>query len=517
VRDYCIYAAGAPPEAPVDPGIPVVTLFLTTTVTNTLAVPTQLQGSDDVAIAGYLITTSSTAPSFTNPLWTATSPTNYTVTNYGSHTLYAWVKDGAGNVSPSASATGTAIYQNTNGTHVFYVAPTGNDTTGDGGINNPWLTLEYATAQMDAGDTLYVRGGTYSEVFDLVGPDGTAEAPTTVIAWPGETPVFDHNDTAGGGHSLNHLNYFTLSGLTLRELQAGLYVYAGCSNVVVSNMTVHTVGQAGIYVRQDSYNITVADCFVHNTGLSGNFGEGIYVGTGDNPGDMDNTHHVTVIGCTVSNALCEGIEIKAGTHDIIVDGNLLIECNQDPQAGGGAGGGAIEVNENGTYNYYAGSQNHIIRNNTIRDTEIGIRAGCHGLYYNNIIWNAADYGIRINQPFNPTTSNELRRVYHNTVAMSTNTAITVANSAVYEILNNIGATNSTYNLPTNSAYFFNAGNRDYHLVAGAAPINAGTNLTSVVATDADGNARSTPDLGAFEYSGPQTNLRVWNVNNLIVP
>jgi hypothetical protein len=44
----------------------------------------------------------------------------------------------------------------------FYVSPTGNDTTGDGTIGNPWLTPVYAASQMTQEyTTLYFRAGTY--------------------------------------------------------------------------------------------------------------------------------------------------------------------------------------------------------------------------------------------------------------------------------------------------------------------------------------------------------------------
>ena len=42
-----------------------------------------------------------------------------------------------------------------------YVSTSGSDRN-DGTIGAPWLTLRYAVAQLHAGDTLYMRGGTYS-------------------------------------------------------------------------------------------------------------------------------------------------------------------------------------------------------------------------------------------------------------------------------------------------------------------------------------------------------------------
>ncbi len=44
-----------------------------------------------------------------------------------------------------------------------YVAIDGNNTTGDGSIGNPWLTISYAFSQISTGDTIKVGAGTYHE------------------------------------------------------------------------------------------------------------------------------------------------------------------------------------------------------------------------------------------------------------------------------------------------------------------------------------------------------------------
>ncbi len=42
----------------------------------------------------------------------------------------------------------------------YYVAPSGNDTN-SGVISSPFLTIQRAHTAVAAGDTVYVRGGTY--------------------------------------------------------------------------------------------------------------------------------------------------------------------------------------------------------------------------------------------------------------------------------------------------------------------------------------------------------------------
>jgi hypothetical protein len=45
----------------------------------------------------------------------------------------------------------------------YYVRKTGNDTTGDGSMDHPWLTVNKGITMLAAGDTLYIGDGTYAE------------------------------------------------------------------------------------------------------------------------------------------------------------------------------------------------------------------------------------------------------------------------------------------------------------------------------------------------------------------
>jgi len=57
----------------------------------------------DGAIAGYLITETSTKPSATAAGWSATKPAQYLTSSVGTVMLYAWVKDDKAAVSNSVS------------------------------------------------------------------------------------------------------------------------------------------------------------------------------------------------------------------------------------------------------------------------------------------------------------------------------------------------------------------------------------------------------------------------------
>ena len=92
-------------DAPIDSTPPTVTDFTIPATADILAVPiSSLSATDDVGVAGYLITESTAVPSATAAGWATTVPGSYTFTTAGTKTLYAWAMDAAGNVSASKNA-----------------------------------------------------------------------------------------------------------------------------------------------------------------------------------------------------------------------------------------------------------------------------------------------------------------------------------------------------------------------------------------------------------------------------
>ena len=64
----------------------------------------------------------------------------------------------------------------------YYIATTGNDTTGDGSSSNPWLTLsKFLTARVD-NDTLIVKDGTYTLTANVTISQRTIQAENNGLA-----------------------------------------------------------------------------------------------------------------------------------------------------------------------------------------------------------------------------------------------------------------------------------------------------------------------------------------------
>jgi hypothetical protein len=60
----------------------------------------------------------------------------------------------------------------------------------DGSKDAPWRSINHAIAQIAAGETLYLRGGTYYEHVYL-GRVGREDAPITIRSYPGEIAIID--------------------------------------------------------------------------------------------------------------------------------------------------------------------------------------------------------------------------------------------------------------------------------------------------------------------------------------
>jgi hypothetical protein len=136
----------------------------------------------------------------------------------------------------------------------YYVAPGGSDSN-SGSISAPFKTFKPAVTGAHAGDTIYVRGGTYnygnvyagSDCFILLDSDsgsGVSGQPITIRNYPGETPVLDLTDSRFGGEDYEQYAvrvyppsaFWVIQGLEITK--GGVNIGGGSASEQVHDITI---------------------------------------------------------------------------------------------------------------------------------------------------------------------------------------------------------------------------------------------------------------------------------------
>jgi hypothetical protein len=134
----------------------------------------------------------------------------------------------------------------------YIVSSTGNDNN-LGTQAAPFRTISKGASKAVAGDTVYVRSGTYVEAV-IVWQSGTAAAPIKLHAYPNESPVIDGQNTqpTGNYYALIFLagNYWDVSGFELKNSRQYGVDMPGQHNSL-HKMNVHDSRMHGIIARGD--------------------------------------------------------------------------------------------------------------------------------------------------------------------------------------------------------------------------------------------------------------------------
>lgn len=125
--------------------------------------------------------------------------------------------------------------------------------TNPGNIQLPWLTIQHAATTITAGDTVFIRAGTYNEhVF--IEKSGNAFNYIVFAAYPGETPIID--------------------GTGVTESQNGIIIES--SFIKLLGLEISNWNDNGIWVQNSSF-FEISDCIVHDVF----YGIGLANGTHD--------------------------------------------------------------------------------------------------------------------------------------------------------------------------------------------------------------------------------------------
>lgn len=247
----------------------------------------------------------------------------------------------------------------------YYVAPTGNDSN-PGTETSPWRTIQKAADTLVAGDTVYVRRGTYKERIAPKNSGTDANHRITYASYPGETATID-----GRGISVpDYVGLFHMEGkkyITVSRFKVVSSRYYGINADSSSNITI----QGNIVSKTVSSGIGVWTCtnvIVDGNDVSkacsGGQQEGISVAQ-TNKFEVKNNHvhdilekegiclkdgssYGKVYANNVERTSDDGIYVDAWerrTHHIDVYGNIVHDVAEDDASGIGVAseeGGLLE-------------------------------------------------------------------------------------------------------------------------------------------------------------------------------
>ncbi len=237
--------------------------------------------------------------------------------------------------------------------NTYYVSKSGNDNN-PGTIEKPWLTITKAANTLVAGDTAYVRKGTYKEQV-TVKNSGSAGKYITFSVYPGETVILDGNGLNMADWSglfwINGKDYIKVSGFDLINGRTGVHAESA-SNIIIKDNYIENPYHCGIKVGWgDSSNILIENNEVkRNIPYESN--EMISISNGRNV-EVRNNH-------VIENVNGIGIDMKDGTKDSTIHHNTV------------EGISAVGIYVDG---YIDGVSNIEVYSNTAFDTDTGFSVG----------------------------------------------------------------------------------------------------------------------------------------------
>jgi hypothetical protein len=373
-------------------------------------------------------------------------------------------------------------------TATYYVATTGSNSN-PGTEKQPWQTVAYAVASMVAGDTTYVRGGTYNEYEIRFAESGTAEAPIKLVNYPGEAPVIHFNNPARFHRFLiqhkygihQPMGWITIEGLEIDNAYDGIKVHSG-HDLTIRRNWIHNSVNAGIL--GNGTRILIDRNRINHNGRFVECQAGTYSCSLDHGVYMNGTA-ITIINNLIYDNLCHGIQA-----------NGTISYNPSKHPGSG----------------YVQSHNWVIANNTI-----AYQANCAGV----VVWGSTLLNLRIennifyeNRVTGPSSGSQgiaftsmasTGIVINNNHFYASGSGGTVAIS--FGAIEGVHYTGSGNIMNVSAPGFVNAPatlpvSPNFSLTARSPAIDAGLTL-AVTKVAFDGTPRpqgSAYDIGAYEYS-----------------
>ena len=289
---------------------------------------------------------------------------------------------------------------------VYYLSPQGNDLLGDGTINSPWFTLEKAWNAAAAGDTIWLRGGTYqyTTMQDITGKSGLSDRRIKFWAYNGELPVITISSNFDRATQSNLIyfeaNYLHFKGLEICNftqipgLRASSALFGFTSYSIFENINYHHNG-LGMVIRGNSTENLILNCDFHHIYDPYNtdpycHSDGLDIA--EIPAGTTNT----VKGCRFYKNGDDGLDLWNNEGTVIIDSCWTWSngYREDGFTAGGDGSG-FKLGQTTTTDY--STYKRILTNNlSISNRNFGITqnsAKCKMFICNNILYDNRQMGI----------------------------------------------------------------------------------------------------------------------------
>lgn len=329
----------------------------------------------------------------------------------------------------------------------YYVATNGTDT-GAGTIGDPWRTVERALSAAQAGTTINLRRGTYTEKID-VGRSGTAGNPITLRSYPGERATLNGRLKVTGSYV--RVADLTFVGRTSANPNEVVVYFSGASHVELSGSEVRSGALSGVYLGDpgdSTSDVFVLGNWIHDNGTHAGLDHGIYASS---------VRGGLIANNVIESNLAYGIQLYTDAQNVTVVDNTIV----------GNGYAGVLVGGNGSV---VSSNNTIVNNVVAFNTREGVRGYSEGpVGKNNLVHDNVGYGNGGSGDFPASGPAAV--------------GLTVSSNEVADPL------------------FVKRSAHDYHLAAGSPATGRAVSSLSMDA-DYDGVARARPaSVGAFERQG----------------
>ena len=344
----------------------------------------------------------------------------------------------------------------------YYVAKNGSNSN-SGTESKPLQTISAGLNKLKAGDTLFVKSGTYNEAFFNKPTSGTSWSnPTRVAVFPGDSvTIKPSSGSIGFNFTGTNFHHIIIDGFKIVGGHGGVKITDG-HHMRFSNLEITGYKSSGLIVVpwqgaadfNEFINLKVHDN--NPDSGKGDLSHGIYIASSNNLVENSQWYNITGWGIQLYLSSCSKC-----VNDNIIRGNIMHDNGT---------GGAV------------------------------IARGQGNLVYNNISYNHTFDGLRLDSG-NKAYNNTLYK--NNAFGISGGTG--VKNNILYKNGGAISGGSDKSNNFTSNPQFVDESNFNFKLQPNSPAIDAGMFLSDVQ-TDIEGMPRpqgSSYDIGAYEIADGQ--------------